>query len=62
MVRFRYGLPEKIGGWTQVGGTTLIGAPRAQKPFLSLASEKFDSVCTNKKQYQIEYRNENPNY
>ena len=51
MVRFRYGLPEKIGGWTQVGGTTLIGAPRAQKPFLSLASEKFDSVCTNKKQY-----------
>jgi len=51
MVRFRYGLPEKIGGWTQVGGTTIIGAPRAQNPFLSLASEKFDAVCTNKKQY-----------
>ena len=50
-VRFRYGLPEKIGGWTQVGSDSLIGAPRAQQPFLSLASEKFDAVCTNKKQY-----------
>ena len=50
-VRFRYGLPEKIGGWTQVGSNSLIGAPRAQQPFLSLASEKFDAICTNKKQY-----------
>ena len=50
-VRFRYGLPEKIGGWTQVGSDSLIGAPRAQQPFLSLASEKFDALCTNKKQY-----------
>jgi len=50
-VRFRYGLPEKIGGWTQVGSDSLIGAPRAQQPFLSLASEKFDAICTNKKQY-----------
>ena len=50
-VRFRYGLPEKIGGWTQVSSDSLIGAPRAQQPFLSLASEKFDAICTNKKQY-----------
>ena len=50
-VRFRYGLPEKIGGWTQVTANSLIGAPRAQQPFLSLASEKFDAICTNKKQY-----------
>ena len=50
-VRFRYGLPEKIGGWTQVSSSSLIGAPRAQQPFLSLASEKFDAICTNKKQY-----------
>ena len=50
-VRFRYGLPEKIGGWTQVSSNSLIGAPRAQQPFLSLASEKFDAICTNKKQY-----------
>ena len=51
MVRFRYGLPEKIGGWTQVGATPVIGAPRAQQTFLSLASEKFDALATNKKQY-----------
>ena len=51
MVRFRYGLPEKIGGWTQVGATPIIGAPRAQQTFLSLASEKFDALTTNKKQY-----------
>ena len=51
MVRFRYGLPEKIGGWTQVGATPVIGAPRAQQTFLSLASEKFDALTTNKKQY-----------
>jgi len=50
-VRFRYGLPEKIGGWTQVTSNSLIGAPRAQQPFLSLSSEKFDALCTNKKQY-----------
>ena len=49
--RFRYGLPEKIGGWTQVGATPVIGAPRAQQTFLSLASEKFDALATNKKQY-----------
>ena len=51
MVRFRYGLPEKIGGWTQVGATPVIGAPRAQQTFLSLASEKFAALTTNKKQY-----------
>lgn len=51
MVRFRYGLPEKIGGWTQVGATPVIGAPRAQQTFLSLSSEKFDALTTNKKQY-----------
>ena len=56
-VRFRYGLPEKIGGWTQVGSDSLIGAPRAQNPFLSLASEKFDAICTNKKQYVYQDNN-----
>ena len=50
-VRFRYGLPEKIGGWTKVVTNALIGAPRAQQPFSSLDSENFDFVATNKKQY-----------
>ena len=28
-VRFRYGLPEKIGGWTKVTSDALVGATRA---------------------------------
>ena len=28
-VRFRYGTPEKIGGWTQLGADKLTGAARA---------------------------------
>ena len=28
-VRFRYGTPEKIGGWSQLGDKSLTGAARA---------------------------------
>ena len=28
-VRFRYGLPEKIGGWAKVSSDALLGATRA---------------------------------
>ena len=41
-VRFRYGLPEKIGGWLAINSTPIIGATRAQQPFSSTASELFD--------------------
>ena len=50
-VRFRYGLPEKIGGWLAINSTPIIGATRAQQPFSSTASELFDFLGTNKKQY-----------
>ena len=42
-VRFRYGLPEKIGGWNQLttGDLTLPGAARAQVAFSSFAGEKY---------------------
>ena len=50
-VRFRYGLPEKIGGWSSIVTTCMIGAARAQQPFSSLNSELFDFISTNKKQY-----------
>jgi len=48
-VRFRYGLPEKIGGWSQltVGGTTLPGAARAQHTWLSVAGEKYAAIGTS---------------
>ena len=47
-VRFRYGLPEKIGGWSQLTSSTLPGAARAQHAFTSLAGEKYTAIGTNK--------------
>ena len=47
-VRFRYGLPEKIGGWSQLTSNTLPGAARAKHAFTSLAGEKYSAIGTNK--------------
>jgi hypothetical protein len=48
-VRFRYGLPEKIGGWNQltVQYETLPGAARAQHIWTSLAGEKYAAIGTS---------------
>jgi len=48
-VRFRYGLPEKIGGWNQLttGDLTLPGAARAQVAFSSFAGEKYTAIGTS---------------
>jgi hypothetical protein len=48
-VRFRYGLPEKIGGWSQLTGSnrTLPGAARSQHTFTSLAGEKYAAIGTS---------------
>jgi len=48
-VRFRYGLPEKIGGWEQLtnANNTLPGAARAQHAFTSIAGEKYVAVGTS---------------
>jgi len=48
-VRFRYGLPEKIGGWSQLTDTnkTLPGAARAQHAFTSIAGEKYVAIGTS---------------
>jgi hypothetical protein len=48
-VRFRYGLPEKIGGWQQLTATpkTLPGAARAQLSWTSLAGEKYAAIGTS---------------
>jgi len=50
-IRFRYGLPEKIGGWQSIIGTTLIGAARDQHTWTDLAGEGFDAIGTNRKLY-----------
>ena len=47
-VRFRYGTPEKIGGWTQLGEDKLTGAARAIHQFENKASVKYSVIGTNK--------------
>ena len=48
-VRFRYGLPEKIGGWNQlsIAGETLPGVARAQHTWTSLAGERYAAIGTS---------------
>jgi len=48
-VRFRYGLPEKIGGWNQltIQYKTLPGVARAQHAWTSLAGEKYTAIGTS---------------
>ena len=48
-VRFRYGLPEKIGGWNQLtaASLTLPGAARAQHAWTSIAGEKYVAIGTS---------------
>jgi hypothetical protein len=50
-VRFRYGTPEKIGGWSQLGGTgsnELTGAGRGMHHFINSLSRKYSIIGTNR--------------
>jgi hypothetical protein len=47
-VRFRYGLPEKIGGWQQINGDTLVGAVREQLVWADLDGRRYAALGTNK--------------
>jgi len=47
-VRFRYGTPEKIGGWNQLGVNKLTGAARGLHHFVNTASTKFAAIGTNR--------------
>ena len=47
-VRFRYGLPEKIGGWEQITNTTLVGAVREQLIWADLDGRRYAALGTNK--------------
>jgi hypothetical protein len=50
-VRFRYGQPEKIGGWTSlVSGaySSIIGAARDQHVWSDLDGNKYSAIGTNK--------------
>jgi hypothetical protein len=48
-VRFRYGTPEKIGGWKQLAGNNfLTGAGRGLHHFVSSTSIKYSIIGTNR--------------
>ena len=47
-VRFRYGTPEKIGGWKQLGDTKLTGSARAMHQMVNKNGIKYSIVGTNR--------------
>ena len=47
-VRFRYGYPEKIGGWEQVTTSTLVGVTRAMHIWADKLGRRFIAIGTNK--------------
>ena len=50
-IRFRYGQPEKIGGWTKLVNDKLIGAVRDQFAWSSLDGTRHLALGTDKKLY-----------
>ena len=47
-VRFRYGSPEKIGGWSQLGDNTLTGRTTALHHFVNASGIKYAALGTNR--------------
>ena len=47
-VRFRYGTPEKIGGWKQLGTSDLTGAVRGLHHFVNSLGRKYAIIGSNR--------------
>ena len=47
-VRFRYGTPEKIGGWSQLGDSKLTGATRGLHHMVNKEGIKYAAIGTNR--------------
>ena len=47
-VRFRYGTPEKIGGWSQLGESKMTGAARALHHIVNRSGNKYAIIGTNR--------------
>ena len=47
-VRFRYGEPEKIGGWSALVNDQLVGAARAQHVWANTDGKRYAAIGTNK--------------
>ena len=47
-VRFRYGLPEKIGGWQSLLTNTIVGVARKQHAFVDNEGNRYVAIGTDK--------------
>ena len=47
-VRFRYGTPEKVGGWNQLGESKLTGVARGLHHMVNSNSQKYAAIGTNR--------------
>jgi len=47
-VRFRYGLPEKVGGWQSLLTDTIVGVARKQFAFVDLEGNRYVAIGTDK--------------
>ena len=47
-VRFRYGLPEKVGGWSSLLTDTIVGVARSQHSFVDLDGNRYVAIGTDK--------------
>ena len=50
-VRFRQGMPEKIGGWERISANTFLGVCRSLWNWVTLGKQNLISVGTNLKYY-----------
>ena len=48
LARFRYGLPEKIGGWSSLLTDTMQGVARAQHSFVDKEGNRYVAIGTDK--------------
>ena len=46
--RFRYGLPEKVGGWASLVTDTIVGVARRQFAFVDLDGNRYVAIGTDK--------------
>ena len=47
-VRFRYGLPEKVGGWSSLLTDTIVGVARKQHAFVDTEGNRYVAIGTDK--------------
>ena len=47
-VRFRYGLPEKVGGWQSLLTDTIVGVARKQHAFVDKEGNRYVAIGTDK--------------